>query len=350
MGLAEGVSIMPEVSIIVPAFNPPSEYLAEMIQSVLNQSFENFEMLIIDDGSDNKHREIIDDAASVDSRISVIHMSRRGVSAARNTGLSRARGRYLTFLDSDDHVCPGFLASAVEAIGKHGADVAIGWVRHVDDGHVDCDPPFLGESDVVFTGDDLDLLRSFALAAMPPKALAKYRNLSISTVAAKVFTRCVVEGLKVDEQLAYSEDSLFNVMMLQRASKVVIVHKPWYEYVNRPDSSTNRPAIEMLDKVSDVAHYQQIVKAGGFDSRDIALHTAKFLLQLFSPAARELRLMELAEAFRERVPIELKKAVKESSTSGYSVSLPRRVAIGAFKSGSPLLVALTLKLNILIRG
>ena len=91
----------PEISVIVPVYNV-EKYLSECIDSILAQTFRNFELILIDDGSKDKSGEICDGYALKESRIKVIHKENAGVSEARNSGLEMAIGEYITFNDSDD--------------------------------------------------------------------------------------------------------------------------------------------------------------------------------------------------------------------------------------------------------
>ena len=92
---------MPELSIIVPVYKV-EPYLPKCIDSILAQTFSDFELILIDDGSPDRCGEICDEYAARDDRVVVIHRENRGVSAARNAGLDAARGEYIGFVDSDD--------------------------------------------------------------------------------------------------------------------------------------------------------------------------------------------------------------------------------------------------------
>ncbi|MDY6902826.1 MAG: glycosyltransferase family A protein [Cyanobacteriota bacterium] len=101
------------VTIVLPAYNA-SEYLAETLNSVLNQTYKDFELLVIDDGSTDNTRDIVRDFCQQDSRIRLISQENQGVSVARNSGIKMARGKYIAFLDSDDLWLPNKLARHVE--------------------------------------------------------------------------------------------------------------------------------------------------------------------------------------------------------------------------------------------
>ena len=93
----------PEISIIVPVYNT-EQYISRCIESILNQTFKDFELILIDDGSQDRSGEICDEYAKEDNRIRVFHNNNQGVSATRNYGINISKGKYLMFCDSDDWV------------------------------------------------------------------------------------------------------------------------------------------------------------------------------------------------------------------------------------------------------
>ena len=99
---------MPKISVIVPVYNV-EPYLRLCVNSILNQTFTDFELLLIDDGSTDYSGEICDEYASMDSRVKVFHTTNRGVSAARNLGINKASAEWITFVDSDDWMEKGCL-------------------------------------------------------------------------------------------------------------------------------------------------------------------------------------------------------------------------------------------------
>ncbi|HEL2594358.1 TPA: glycosyltransferase [Streptococcus suis] len=115
----------PLISIIVPVYNVEN-YLDECIQTVLAQTYSNWELLLINDGSTDSSGSMCDDYARRDGRIRVIHMKNRGVSEARNTGLTLSKGEYITFLDSDDGIREDFLETCLTTAIQHDVDIVIG--------------------------------------------------------------------------------------------------------------------------------------------------------------------------------------------------------------------------------
>ena len=98
---------MPEISIIVPVYKVEA-YLQTCIDSILAQTFQDFELILVDDGSPDNCPVICDEAARKDPRVRVLHQQNAGISAARNAGLKIAQGNWLGFVDSDDFVAPEF--------------------------------------------------------------------------------------------------------------------------------------------------------------------------------------------------------------------------------------------------
>lgn len=115
---------MAEVSMIVPVYQV-EKYIAQCIESVLNQTFQDFELILIDDGSKDHSGVICDSYAAKDDRILVIHTENKGAAAARNAGLDRASGRYITFLDGDDYLAENMIARLYEVIAHSEYDMVV---------------------------------------------------------------------------------------------------------------------------------------------------------------------------------------------------------------------------------
>ena len=113
-----------EISVIVPVYNK-EKYISRMLGDISNQSFEDFECIIVDDGSTDSSGEICDEFAAKDERFCVMHIPNGGVSHARNIGLEKASGKYITFVDADDHIEPDYLQRLYTDIALSHADIVI---------------------------------------------------------------------------------------------------------------------------------------------------------------------------------------------------------------------------------
>lgn len=115
---------MAEISMIIPVYQV-EKYIAQCIESVINQTFRDFELILVDDGSKDSSGMICDTYAAKDDRIIVIHTENRGAASARNTGLDHASGNYITFLDGDDYIAENMLSRLYEVIHDSEYDMVV---------------------------------------------------------------------------------------------------------------------------------------------------------------------------------------------------------------------------------
>ena len=125
---------MAKVSVIVPVYNV-EKYLKQCLDSIVDQTLEDLEIVLVDDGSVDSSGTICDEYAKKDSRIEVIHKANGGLSDARNVGISKAKGRYIGFVDSDDYIKEDMYEILLNLIKKYDADVSICNLYDVIDGN-----------------------------------------------------------------------------------------------------------------------------------------------------------------------------------------------------------------------
>jgi len=115
---------MNKVSVIIPAYNV-EEYIEETLQSFLNQTLKDIEIIIVDDGSTDSTCKILEKYRRMDDRISILHQENKGAGIARNFGMANATGEYLYFFDGDDYCIPAFLQSVVTKADETQADIVV---------------------------------------------------------------------------------------------------------------------------------------------------------------------------------------------------------------------------------
>ena len=120
------------ISIIIPVYNV-EKYLNKCLNSVIEQTYKNIEVILIDDGSTDNSGKICDEYAKNDIRIKIIHQQNGGVSTARNNGLEHATGKYITFVDSDDYIEKEMIETMAKKIMKKNADIVICGVTDRDE-------------------------------------------------------------------------------------------------------------------------------------------------------------------------------------------------------------------------
>lgn len=201
------------VSIIVPVFNT-EKWLSRCIESLINQTYRNIEILIVDDGSSDGSLVICKRYENADDRIIVLHQENKGVSAARNIALKRVKGDYIAFCDSDDWVEPGWIENQLAAIWESDADIAMC--------HCVLESNNAVIENVQQPNDTFD--RDAALHLFIEH---KYLN---GTLCNKLFRKDVIKGLFLDERIRIIEDDLFFFFALQRTGLITLTGRLDYHY------------------------------------------------------------------------------------------------------------------------
>ncbi|NQX46881.1 glycosyltransferase [Paenibacillus tritici] len=211
----------PEISIIVPIYNVEL-YLNKCVDSILAQSFSNFEVILVNDGSPDKCGEICEYYKELDPRVVVIHKQNGGLSDARNYGIEVARGRYIGFVDSDDWIEPDMYESLYSLITSHDADIAAcGHYEVMDD--VPLEKSFSHEVHVYNNAQGLDkLLEDKEIQNLAWDKLYK----------AELFAQVRYPVGK------YFEDIFTTYKLFLQADKTVLLDSPKYMYLKRSDSIT----------------------------------------------------------------------------------------------------------------
>lgn len=142
------------ISVIVPIYRV-EKYLPACIDSILNQTFTDFELILVDDGSPDRCPEICDETAKRDARVRVIHQANQGLSAARNAGIEAARGAWLSFVDSDDYIAPQFYEKLYQTAQRTDADCVMCSVQNVDESGKSIDSALMRVADEVKTGQEV---------------------------------------------------------------------------------------------------------------------------------------------------------------------------------------------------
>lgn len=215
------------ISIIVPIFRV-EKYLPKCINSLIEQTFKNLQIILVDDGSPDGCPDICDAYAKVDSRIIVIHQKNSGVSAARNAGLTQASGEYIGFVDPDDWVAEDMYEGMLNAIHREEADLAIcGYDYYEENGHVDEKRLYYVRTDELIT--QKEVMNRFA--DMPPTIRHGVWN--------KLFKRSILGEQRFIEGMHSSEDVLFLNEYVRKIRNAVIVHQPYYKNLVRKGSATH---------------------------------------------------------------------------------------------------------------
>lgn len=220
----------PKISVIIPIYNT-AEYLPRCLDSILNNTFKNLEVLCINDGSTDESAAIIERYAIQDARVIAVNKANAGVSAARNTGLDMATGDYIAFVDSDDWVHPQYLEILIQYANSENADiVACNFIR-VSTFNI---APY-----VTYTHDKM------ACKLLPFENVVSNGFLK-RLVWGRLFSKELISQLRFDTALMWGEDTAFNLSALLNKENLRFawVDVPLYFYFSRDTSISNTVSCE----------------------------------------------------------------------------------------------------------
>lgn len=207
----------PKISCIIPIYNS-EKYLPYCIDSILAQTFTNFELILVDDGSSDGCPEICDEYAKKDDRVRVIHQSNAGVSAARNTGLDVARGEYLCFVDSDDYISQNLFSTYLFELKQKDLDLIICGFKNFYDNNKRksfCELPNQEIYDLKDFWKNFGNLLNNHILRSPCNKL--YRSDIINN-----------HGIRFDTSTQMAEDAIFNSVYYDKINSLRVCNKPLY--------------------------------------------------------------------------------------------------------------------------
>lgn len=217
---------MPKVSIIIPVYNA-EKYLKDSVDSAIKQTFQDFELIIVDDGSCDNSLGICTEFAGRDARIRVFSQTNQGVSAARNKGMEYANGEYIVFIDADDRMHPEMLETLVKSCEEAHADIAICGVLTCEEN--DSVPSELDRATIMEVLSPDEALRLFLRGEMIG-----------SGVWNKLFRKNLIANIKFCVGKRMNEDKYFLFEALLQMSKAVFCREQLYFYFVRQDSATHK--------------------------------------------------------------------------------------------------------------
>ena len=213
----------PLISVIIPVYKV-EKYLNKCIDSVLNQTYDNLEIILVDDGSPDNCGRICDEYAQKDSLIKVIHQENAGLPAARNAGIDVATGEYITFVDSDDYIHPEMVEILYSNLVLTDVDISVcGFISFNEGEEPEVKKRKTNEL-VVLTRDDIPLIPQ----------LSPY--ISLASACCKLYKAILFEKIRFDSRLIKVEDLDFSLRMYVNIDKMCFDVQPMYYYLLRKDS------------------------------------------------------------------------------------------------------------------
>lgn len=230
-----------KISIIIPVYNK-QRYLNRLISQLRVQSFRDFECILVDDGSTDSSGAICDAAAASDSRFRPVHLVNGGVSRARNTGISHARGEYITFIDADDELHPDFLENLYRCMESTRADLVIGGYEKF--------------------WDNIPERKQFAHPAgvglfQKTQLMSEFARVQRATGIygycwAKLIPADLLQDVRFDESLRLAEDLDFYLRLYPKVNTLCLDDKPFYLYRQEAENSSVLISDDRIDYLSQL--------------------------------------------------------------------------------------------------
>lgn len=230
---------MYKISVIVPVFNA-ERYLKRCVESIINQTFLDFELILVDDGSSDNSGKICDEYAKKDKRICAIHSLNNGVSQARNIGINEAKGKYIAFCDSDDYIDSGFL--------QHAYDIC-------ENNHIGLyKTSYYLDSDISVkkSGSIETPQKYFNSLEIPEKDFTfLVENNYLTSCCTSLFRRDIINRTRFDVNMVFGEDVKFVFDILNKNYSVFVDNRYYYHYVSNPKSATSNISLKKCVSMKD---------------------------------------------------------------------------------------------------
>lgn len=223
----------PLISVVIPVYNV-QDYLDRCVESIAKQTYENLEVILVDDGSKDGSPKKCDEWAKKDNRITVIHKQNGGVSSARNAGIDKAKGEYISFVDSDDWLESNYFQEMLNILSNNNVEyITCGYKRVYEDGKIE-----------EFNNDGSTLVIDSS------EYIKEVLNVhpGYGFVHMKLVKKEVLNNIRFNESLKVGEDALFNTMICEKIEKVAIYNKPLYNYYFNPESVVRKYDAGYVDK------------------------------------------------------------------------------------------------------
>lgn len=222
-----------KVSVIIPIYNS-EEYLSKCIESVLSQTYKNYELILINDGSTDGSKSICDDYANHYNQIKVFHRSNKGVSAARNFGIDVATGEYLCFVDSDDYIESIMLEELIKESQQGLCDLIISGI-------------YFKRNDGKSWNNIIGEFQMEGKKMIKDKLPLLFNSYLLYNPVGKLYKASIIKdnNLKFTENVSFGEDPIFNCNFIKLVEQVKVVNKSYYNYVKHGGTSlSNRFNVE----------------------------------------------------------------------------------------------------------
>ena len=223
------------IDIIIPVYNTPILDLQRCLDSIKASTYQEYNVIIIDDGSNEEVHSFLDEYCASDKRFNVNHINNGGVSNARNIGLKIAKNEYITFVDSDDEITPTFLEESIKLLIDNNLDMIVGGYQEIKDGIVKrtrlCNPGLH-----IYEGKDTIKYFDKLLSGKLCEDNKEIADAPTGRIYTRLYRRKCLEGIEFNKNIKISEDTLFVIDIMKNLNRIGVVDRIWYKYYQNPYS------------------------------------------------------------------------------------------------------------------
>lgn len=330
------------ISVVIPVYNV-EKYLKRCVESVVNQTYKNLEIILVDDGSPDECPQICDKLSKEDERIKVIHKSNQGLGMARNTGIENATGKYICFFDSDDYVELTTIEKSYDSIKKNKADIVIYGLSCVNNNGEVISQMVPNMSKKVYEGDEVVNIFLPSLIAHNP-VNGKKEGLNMSAWSCMYSMELIKKSnwRFVSEREYISEDFYSLLVLYKNVTSVSIVPEPFYYYCDNEQSLTHtfnenryarvRECYEGMINVADEYEYPKVVRESLY-SQYIGSTIGVMKLVVKSDMPKKTKVSNIKKIVEYKT---LQQVIREMNVR--IESFPRKIVIWLMKNRKTMLV------------
>lgn len=246
--------VVPKISVIIPVFNA-DKYLHQCVQSILSQTMDNLEVILVNDGSTDNSKDICDTFVELDARVTALHIKNQGVSNARNTGIDVARGEFIMFLDADDWIDGTTCKTAYEFAAENNCEIVF-WSWQKVSPNSNSKELYLERNASILLNNDTEKLRVRSIGLLDSELVDPTKTDAFNTPWAKIYNRkfLVQSNVRfIERKKVGMEDVLFNIEVFQKVQRIgyIPAYLNFYRLDN-PNSLTKTDTHSLYEKLTNL--------------------------------------------------------------------------------------------------
>lgn len=240
------------ISVIVPVYNS-EKYIINCIESITNQSYEKFELIVVDDDSLDRSFELIKNISLKDARILPFSKENGGAASARNFGLEKAKGDYIIFIDSDDEINKDYFKNGINLIESSDSDIVIGGMEYIYSNKTE---KFTSKKAISeYKANLVDDVIYNMMTREINNNCEELVNCVHCGPCAKIYRKNVIKDIRFPEDLIVAEDLVFNFQVFRKCRKITVSNEIWYYYNQNCLSVTKNCQTYAVDNFKKIVYY-----------------------------------------------------------------------------------------------